>query len=77
MMSGYSSGSGETRLEIMTPSMLSQEQLHRLLDLVPGLEYCTLDRRSGMYVYSQTSFSRCQGISSHDNEYIIFGMFWL
>ena len=36
----------ETRLEIMTSSAVSQEQLYKLLNLVPGMDYCDLDRHS-------------------------------
>lgn len=36
----------ETRLEVMTSSAVSQEQLYKLLDLVPGMDYCDFDRHS-------------------------------
>ena len=39
---------GETRLEAMASTAASQEQVYRLFDLVPGLEYCDFDRHSGM-----------------------------
>lgn len=37
---------GETRLEVIAPSMVTQEQLFRLFDIIPGLEFCDLDVQS-------------------------------
>ena len=38
----------ETRLEAMASTAASQEQVFRLFDLIPGLDYCDFDRHSGM-----------------------------
>ncbi len=38
---------GEIRLEAMASTAASQEQVYRLFDIVPGLEYCDFDRHSG------------------------------
>ena len=38
---------GETRLEAMASTAASQEQVFRLFDLIPGLDYCDFDRHSG------------------------------
>ncbi len=39
---------GESRLEAMVSTAASQEQVYRLFDIVPGLDYCDFDRRSGL-----------------------------
>ena len=39
---------GETRLEAMASTAASQEQVFRLFDLIPGLDYCDFDRHSGI-----------------------------
>jgi len=55
MLDNYPS-SGDSRLEIMTSTNLSQERLHALLDIVPGLDYCDLDPISGIaYVKYQNA----------------------
>ena len=46
MLSGYPQD-GETVLEVKVPTMLSQEQLFRLFDLIPGLDFCDLDTKTG------------------------------
>ena len=38
---------GEKRLEVMCPGMVTEDQLHRLFDVVPGLEYCNMDKSGG------------------------------
>lgn len=42
----YDRGSTETRLEVMTTNAVSQEQLYKLLDLIPGMDYCDFDRHA-------------------------------
>lgn len=47
---GYSSETGCRGLQVIAPAVLTQDQLWRLFDLVPGLDYCHLksDPRSRM-----------------------------
>ena len=38
---------GERCLEVLCPAMVTEEQMHRLFDIVPGLDYCNLDKNAG------------------------------
>jgi len=48
LMMGYGDGSQERCLEIMVPRDLPHMHLRRLVDLVPGMDYCEMDPRSGI-----------------------------
>jgi len=50
LMMGYGVGSTETCIEIMAPTALPEEHLHRLVDLIPGMEFCDLDKRTGIAI---------------------------
>ncbi len=52
LISDYPS-TGDVRLEAMVSTAASQEQVYRLFDLIPGLDYCDFDRHSG------ETFSHC------------------
>ncbi len=45
------SDGGETRLEAMVSTAASPEQVYRLFDIAPGLDYCDFDRRSGAELF--------------------------
>jgi hypothetical protein len=48
LLRSYSThGQTQTVLEASVPSFVGTEQVNRLFDLVPGLEYCNCDPSSG------------------------------
>jgi len=48
LLAGYGRGCHETCLEVITPAALPQELYRGLFDLVPGMEVCDMDDRTGV-----------------------------